>query len=123
VAVTALTWVGVAVVGGLGALARFGFDAFISSRTPGSFPVGTLVVNLTGALVLGVVSGVGLRGAALLIVATATLGSYTTFSTWMLEAHRLGEDGDGPLMALNLLGSLGLGFAAVALGHLIGTAL
>jgi CrcB protein len=123
VALIALTWVGVAVVGGLGALARFGLDAFVSSRAPGSFPAGTLVVNLTGALVLGVVSGVGLRGTPLLLVATATLGSYTTFSTWMLEAHRLGEDGEGPLMALNLLGSLGLGLVAVALGHLIGTAL
>ena len=120
---TALIWLGVGVLGGVGALARFALDGLVSGRAPASFPAGTLTVNLTGALVLGVVSGLGLRGVLLLLAATATLGSYTTFSTWMLEAHRLGEDGTGARMALNLVVSLGLGLVAVALGHVIGAAL
>jgi CrcB protein len=78
--------------------------------------MGTLAVNLTGAFVLGVLAAV-LSGPALLVAGTATIGSYTTFSTWMLETHRLGEDGQGRSGALNVLISLGLGFGAAALGR------
>jgi fluoride exporter len=57
-------------------------------------PLGTLVVNLTGALLLGLLVGRSVGGTPLPLVGTATLGSYTTFSTWMFESHRLGEDGE-----------------------------
>jgi hypothetical protein len=52
----------------------------------------------------------------MLLAGVATLGSYTTFSTWMLESHRLGEDGELGLAAANLAGSLLAGVAAAAAG-------
>ena len=57
------------------------------------------------------------------LAGTATLGSYTTLSTWMLESHRLGQDDQLGAGLANMLGSLVVGFAAVALGHVVGAAL
>jgi len=62
-------------------------------------------------------------GNALVLSGTATIGSYTTLSTWMLESHRLGQDDQLAIAGVNLFGSLLVGFAAVAAGHAIGTAL
>jgi fluoride exporter len=116
----ALVWAGVALLGGAGGLARFLLDAVVSERTAGRLPYGTFVVNLSGATLLGVLAGVALRGDALLLCGTALLGSYTTFSTWMLESHRLGEDGHGRALAANVVVSLALGLAGVALGRWLG---
>jgi CrcB protein len=121
-----LLWLGVGAVGGCGALARFLLDALVSTRARpggGRFPLGTFVVNVSGSVLLGLVTGLALTGDALLLGGTAALGSYTTFSTWMLESHRLGEDGQGRMLAANLLGSLMLGLAAVAVGRALGAAL
>jgi fluoride exporter len=115
--VSALTWIGVAALGGLGAVLRFVLDGAVGSRWEGDLPAGTMAVNLSGALVLGVVAGSGLGGDALLLAGTATLGSYTTFSTWMLETHRLAEDGSSRAAVLNLVLSVALGLAAVAVGR------
>ncbi|HYT26701.1 MAG TPA: fluoride efflux transporter CrcB [Actinomycetota bacterium] len=118
-----LVWLGVGLLGGLGALGRFALDAVVSSRAGRRFPVGTLVVNLTGALALGLLAGLPVTGRALLLAGTATVGSYTTFSTWMLETHRLGEDGELGPAAVNLVLSLMAGAAAAALGRAVGAAL
>jgi fluoride exporter len=116
--VSGLTWVAVAVLGGVGAVARFGVDAVVGARAgAGALPVGTLAVNVTGAFALGALSGAGVGGDALLLAGTATLGSYTTFSTWMLETHRAAEDGDTGAAALNVGLSLALGLAAAAAGR------
>jgi CrcB protein len=113
-------WLGVSALGGLAAVARFLLDGVISAVGAGRFPLGTLAVNLSGTVVLGVLVGVGLHGEDYLLAGTATIGSYTTFSTWLLESHRLAEDGAGWIVALNLGLSLLLGVAAAALGRLIG---
>ena len=118
-----LEWIGVALLGGVGALARFLVDRAIFSRRAWTFPAGTLVVNASGALLLGALTGAALSGRALLLAGTATIGAYTTFSTWMLETHRLGEDGELVAGALNIAVSLLVGLVAVALGRLIGEAL
>jgi fluoride exporter len=115
-----LVWLGVAVLGGAGAVARFALDGAVSQRAGDEFPWGTLAVNLTGAFLLGLLTGLDLAGDALLLAGTALLGSYTTFSTWMLESHRLGEDGEPARMWLNLAGSLLAGVAAAALGKGLG---
>jgi CrcB protein len=109
----------VGLLGGVGALLRFGLDGFVSERVGSEFPAGTFAVNISGAFVLGVIAGAGLQGDALLLAGTATLGSYTTFSTWMLETHRLGEDGSFALAALNIVLSLVVGVSAAALGRAI----
>ena len=113
-----LVWTGVALLGGLGALLRFAVDGFVAERAASEFPWGTFAVNLTGTFVLGLLAGVALHGDALLLAGTATLGSYTTFSTWMLEAHRLGEDGSLALGVLNIAVSLVVGVTAAWLGQI-----
>jgi CrcB protein len=118
-----LVWLGVAALGGVGAVARFALDSAVSQRAGSGFPYGTLAVNLSGAFLLGLLVGAEVAGDALLLAGTAALGSYTTFSTWMLEAHRLGEDGELGRMWLNVAGSLVAGLAVAALGKAIGGAL
>lgn len=118
-----LAWVAVVLLGGVGASARFAVDWLVSLRLGFHFPYGTLVVNLSGAFLLGLLAGAAVDGDARLLAGTATLGSYTTFSTWMLESRELGQRGKGRAAAVNLLGSLALGLAAAAFGHAIGAQL
>jgi fluoride exporter len=117
---SAWVWVGVAVLGGLGAITRFAVDGIVGSRSAGSFPLGTLVVNISGAVALGLLAGLAVTGDALVLAGGAALGSYTTFSTWMLESQRLTEDAEPALACLNILVSLAAGVAGAALGHAIG---
>jgi CrcB protein len=115
-----LLWGGVGVLGGLGAIARFLVDGLVSGNSNSRFPLGTLLVNLSGSVVLGLLVGVALSGDAYLLAGTAVIGSYTTFSTWMFESHRLAEDGKRALLAVNVVCSLLLGVGATELGRLIG---
>jgi CrcB protein len=118
--VSAWVWVGVALLGGGGAIARFLVDGLIGRRSRGVFALGTFAINLSGSLLLGLLTGLALTGDALLLAGTATLGSYTTFSTWMLETHRLSEDAEIRLGLLNVLLSLAVGVGAAALGVTLG---
>ena len=120
---TAWVWLSVGLLGGVGALGRFLLDAAVSLRLGRQFPIGTLVVNLSGAFLLGLLAGLGVGGRAMLLAGTASLGSYTTFSTWMLESQRLGEDGELRLAVANLTVSLLVGLAAAAAGWTLGGAL
>jgi CrcB protein len=117
---TPLAWVAVGALGGAMAIARFLLDGAVGARLGGDFPAGTLAVNLSGAVVLGVLAGAALSGTAYTIVAGGGVGTYTTFSTWMLESHRAGEGGDARVLWANIAVSLVAGLAAVALGHWIG---
>jgi fluoride exporter len=118
-----LVWIGVALLGGVGALLRFRLDGFVQVRVSGELPVGTFVVNLAGSFCLGLLTGLSVTGDALLLEGTALLGSFTTFSTWMLETERLGEEGESQLALVNLIGSFGGGLAAALLGWALGGAL
>jgi CrcB protein len=118
--VSAWVWIGVALLGGSGAIARFLLGGWVGERVHTAFPLGTLAVNLSGSLTLGLLIGLALTGDALVLAGTATLGSYTTFSTWMLETQRLAEDTELPLALLNVALSLAAGIGAAALGRLIG---
>ena len=114
-------WGGVAVLGGAGALLRFGLDSRIERRSASEFPLGTLAVNLSGAFVLGLLTGLGLTGVALVLAGTALIGSFTTFSTWMFETERLAEDGEGGLALLNLALGLAAGLACAGAGWALGS--
>lgn len=120
---TVLVWLGVAALGGVGAVARVVGAHAVTARAGGEPMLGTLAINVAGAFVLGILAGAHVGGDALLLAGTATLGSFTTFSGWMLESLRAGVARRGGAVALNLGGSLALGLAAVALGHALGTAL
>jgi CrcB protein len=118
-----LVWIGVALLGGAGAVARFAVDGAVSSRWDGRFPLGTFVVNISGSLLLGFLVGLGPSTDSMRLAGTALLGSYTTFSTWMLETHREAEDGQGRVAAANVIVSLAAGIAGAALGRAIGRGL
>ena len=113
----------VGVVGGAGAVARFTLDGAVARRTGRAFPYGTLVVNLSGAFVLGVLAGAALGDDAYTVAGTGLMGAFTTFSTWAFESHRLGEDGRLRLGLVNFVVSLALGVALAWLGRQLGSAL
>lgn len=118
-----LVWVGIALLGGCGALARFGLTLFVADRLHPHLPLGTLAVNVSGSFLLGLLAGAALVGDARLLLGVGALGSYTTFSTWMLETQRVGEAGRRKLAATNLVLSVALGLAAVAFGRALGAQL
>jgi CrcB protein len=113
----------VAVCGGIGAVARFGVDAAVQAQVKGSFPLGTLIVNLSGAFLLGLLLGVRASHDVYLVLGTALSGAYTTFSTWMLEAHRAAQDGSVRVAWRSVAIALVLGVACAWLGRAIGRAL
>jgi len=113
-------WAGVFVIGGFGAVARFVVDRAVARRTARPFPFGTLVVNVSGAMILGFIAGLALGADQALLAGTAAVGSYTTFSTWMFETQRLTEERQNRSAALNVIVSLVLGVGAAALGRWIG---
>ncbi len=117
---SAAVMLGVGLLGGVGAIGRFLLDGAIARRAGGGFPWGTLAVNLSGSLLLGVLVGAALGGDALRLAATGLIGAFTTFSTWALESHRLGEDGRLRLGLANFLVSLVLGVAMALLGRELG---
>lgn len=116
-------WAGVAILGGCGALARFGLTLLVADRLHPHLPLGTLAVNISGAFLLGLVVGASLSGDARLVFGAGGIGAYTTFSTWMLETQRVGERGMRRLALLNGVLSVVLGLGAAALGRVVGGSL
>jgi len=115
----------VAIGGAAGAVTRRLLDLWVTDRTESAFPFGTLVINLSGAFLLGLLFAWAIerdvlprevRGPLMI----GFLGAYTTFSTLMLESWRLVEDGVWQLGLVNLLGSLVLGVIAVVGGLAVG---
>jgi CrcB protein len=115
-----LVWVGVVLIGGAGSVARFLVDGLVAATAGRDFPVGTLVVNLSGAVILGLLTGLALNSEQALLAGTAAVGSYTTFSTWMLETQRMAEERQHCKVIANIVVSLVLGVAAAWVGRLIG---
>jgi CrcB protein len=115
-----IVWAAVGGLGGLAACARVLLDVETNRWLGRPFPFGTMAVNLSGAFALGVLVGADVAGDALLLAGTATLGSYTTFSTWMLESDRLLRLHRTPAAWCNLALSLLAGVGAVALGRVLG---
>jgi fluoride exporter len=112
--------IAVGLVGGVGAIARFALDGAVSGRAGRDFPFGTLAVNLSGAFALGLVAEAVTGANAYRVVGTGLIGAFTTFSTWAFESHRLGEEGELRLGAVNFVVSLVLGILAVWAGRQVG---
>ena len=116
----------VALAGSAGALARFGLDGGIKRRWPTTFPWATLLINVSGSLLLGLLTGLVLfRGepdAIRIVLGTGFCGGYTTFSTASFETVRLLQTGRRLQAATNAVGSLLLtvlaGGAGLALAQL-----
>jgi CrcB protein len=115
-----VVWLAVLGCGGLGAVARFLVDGAVSRRVSSALPLGTLVVNLSGCFVLGLLDGLLLPTDVALILGTGVIGSYTTFSTWMFETQRLGEERQLAPALWNLASSVLAGTVVAALGLWVG---
>ena len=106
--------------GAVGAPARFLVESFVRDRAGAGFPWGTLVVNITGSFVLGLLTGLGLYHAfpdtPRLVLGTGFCGAYTTFSTFSFETVRLLEEGAGSDALRYVLATLVVGTAAAAAG-------
>jgi CrcB protein len=110
----------IAVAAGLGAVARYVLDQIVQHRTRAALPYGTLLVNVTGSFLLGLVTGLaahhGLPGDPTLVVGVGFAGGYTTLSTWAWETLALVEAGDLPRAAANVGLSVAAGLGAAAVG-------
>lgn len=89
----------------------------VGARFARSFPLGTLTVNLFGAAVLGIISGLALQGGAVLLAGTAAV------STWMLETRLLGEERQRRAAATNIVASVIVGVTAAPVGQTIAACL
>ena len=116
----AVTYLWVALGGAVGSASRFAVADWTSTRWGLAFPWGTLAVNLTGSLMIGLVMTLLLaRGADptyRLVLVTGFLGGYTTFSAFSFETLALLEARRWDAAALYVGGSVGLGLLATALG-------
>jgi CrcB protein len=109
-----------AVAGGLGAAIRFLVDSWVATRLRATMPTGTVVVNVTGSFLLGMLTGWAMRhdggGAVTTVLGTGFLGGYTTFSTASVEAVRLARGGRGGTALFHALLMVLLSVAAASLG-------
>jgi CrcB protein len=118
----------VALGGAVGAVSRYLVDGWISGRTGGEFPWGTLAINVSGSFLIGLLFALAIEADVLPSwirgpVMIGFIGAYTTFSTLMLESWRLFEDGAALLALGNIAGSSLLGIVAVMAGLTLGRAL
>ena len=105
----------------VGASARYFVSTYVARHFSAAFPYGTLLINITGSLVLGFFLIYSTERALLdprwrLLVAIGFCGSYTTFSSYAFESFALLEQGQWMLVSLNVFFSNGLCLAAVLLG-------
>ena len=107
--------------GGLGSLARYVLGTAINIRIGGRFPLGTMIINITGSFLIGVLmilltERLQLHQNWRLLLVVGFLGGYTTFSSFEYETYQVVRDGSYWIGALNVVGSVLLGFAGVWIG-------
>lgn len=123
----ALDIVVVMIAGAVGAIARYQLDGFIQDHAHGAMPIGTLVINVTGSLLLGLLVGLRLRhgmpATVELAAGTGFCGAFTTFSSLMYETTRLAQDGAYRQAARTLSLNMVVGGGAAALGLVVTGAL
>jgi CrcB protein len=115
-------------VGGMaGAVARQELYSALQERAGTRFPVGILVVNLSGAFVLGLLYGLRVSSHwphwLAIGVQTGVIGAYTTYSTWAVDSLALARAGSRPSAVVNLVGSLIAGVLLAWAGASLGSAL
>lgn len=120
-----MVYLSIAAGGALGAIARYLVDVWVSERAGAAFPFGTLVINVSGSFVVGLLAALLMERGVVdpelrPFLMIGFLGAYTTFSTWMLESLRLAEGGEWVAVVANIGGSVALGMLAVTFGLLVG---
>lgn len=121
---TALLLLAIAIAGGVGAAARLLLDGAIRDRIGARYPWGTVVINLSGSFLLGLVTALAagelLPEAWSLVLGTGLLGGYTTFSTASFETVRLVQEHRWAAAVGNGLGTWVLAVLLAVGGYLIG---
>jgi CrcB protein len=119
-----ITYLWIAIGGALGSVGRFWLSGLIANRFGSTFPWGTIVVNVTGCLIIGFFNTLtGTEGRWLLPPVARTFfmigicGGYTTFSSFSLQTLNLANDGEWLYAGANVLFSVALCLAGVWLGH------
>ncbi len=106
--------------GAVGSLARYAAGVAIMGRFGGRFPLGTMVINVTGSFLIGLLMTLLTEHQAnpawRLVLVVGFLGGYTTFSSFEWESYSAVRDGGFWIGVLNITGSVALGYAAVWLG-------
>lgn len=115
----------VGVGGFLGAISRYIISGLVGQATSTAFPLGTLLINLSGSFLLGIIYEVGTERFTLspevrTFAAVGFLGAYTTFSTFSLETVKLIQDGSGVAALANVAANVGFGLVAVFAGVMLG---
>ena len=117
---TPLLFLAIAVAGGLGAVCRFVLDGILKSLSETDFPWPTALINITGSLLLGLITGLAVGGplsdAWRLVLGTGFLGGYTTFSTASVDTIRLLQQRRWTAGILHGLGTLVIAVGAAGLG-------
>jgi CrcB protein len=124
-----MTWLAVAIGGALGSLARHGVNHLVHARWMTTrFPVATVVVNVLGCLVIGLLAGmvasgrITMRASSREFVFVGVLAGFTTFSTFGLDTLVLVRTGSPGQAAANVVIQVAGGLAAVWLGYQLGAA-
>ena len=115
----------IALGGALGSVARFFLSGIVANQFGGTFPWGTLIVNVTGSFVIGFIATLtGPDGRAFAsgntrqFLMTGILGGYTTFSSFSLQTLNLAQEGEWLRAGANTIGSVAMCLAAVWIGHI-----
>ena len=116
-----MNWLLVGIGAIFGALARYQLGKIVSKRCKTNFPLGTLIINISGAMLLGIVFGMDANDNAILLLADGFLGAYTTFSTFMYESYSLIHKDCKRTALAYLLVSLVLGITGYLAGLEIGS--
>ena len=106
----------VAAGGSLGSLARFVIGRRIAEKSKTDFPVGTFVINISGAVLLGFMSSMGVNGNGYILIGDGFLGAFTTFSTFMYEGFSLFQGNEKLNAFVYVLGSLIFGIIGFVTG-------
>lgn len=114
----------VGIGGFLGAIARYAVALWIGQKWGRVFPLGTLVINVSGSFLIGLIMPLFTERFMVnpqwrLFFAVGFLGAYTTFSTFEFETGGLIRDGEWTLATLNVVVSVLVGFMALKLGDII----
>jgi fluoride exporter len=118
--VSPLAWVAFVAAAAVGAPLRYLLDGLVGDRVGGAFPWGTFVINASGSLLLGVLTGLalyhGFPKTSKVVLGTGFCGAYTTFSAFTFESVRLVEEGAIATAVRNVLGTVVVCAGAAALG-------
>ena len=104
-------------IGGIfGSIARYLLGKIISKRANSNSPFGTFIINITGAILLGIVSSVPIQRSFYILIADGFLGAYTTFSTFMYEGFNVYKDNRKLNAVIYIISSVILGILGFILG-------